>query len=199
MIVRTMLNALLVLQLALVLLLAAAPPEDLGGTDIAELGERIMTLLELCQKKIAHSGDSISSPAPDPPDKEDSISTCRGPSQDQRRFRKSGKKSVTVTEVEKTEEPEKKTMQPRKLPARREGERQLLLWPTKKEEEEDTEKKPDAKRGRRTKPRRPQKWQCRIQRFLLQQRGKFLITLLWILNKTKTLDLMKIIQEPNRR
>ena len=69
----------------------------------------------------------------------------------------------------------------------------------KKEEEEDTEKKPDAKRGRRTKPRRPQKWQCRIQRFLLQQRGKFLITLLWILNKTKTLDLMKIIQEPNRR
>ena len=148
MIVRTMLNALLVLQLALVLLLAAAPPEDLGGTDIAELGERIMTLLELCQKKIAHSGDSISSPAPDPPDKEDSISapaldpaasedgistsTCRGPSQDQRRFRKSGKKSVTVTEVEKTEEPEKKTMQPRKLPARREGERQLLLWPTKR-------------------------------------------------------------------
>ena len=130
--VRTMLNALLVLQLGLVLLLAAAPPEDLGGTDIAELGERIMTLLELCQKKIAHSGDSISSPAPDPPDKEDSISTCRGPSQDQRRFRKSGKKSVTVTEVEKTEEPEKKTMQPRKLPARREGERQLLLWPTKR-------------------------------------------------------------------
>ena len=177
MIVRTMLNALLVLQLALVLLLAAAPPEDLGGTDIAELGERIMTLLELCQKKIAHSGDSISSPAPDPPDKEDSISapaldpaasedgistsTCRGPSQDPaasvddagvdqdeeavnvavveqalkaapRRCRKSGKKSVTVTEVEKTEEPEKKTMQPRKLPARREGERQLLLWRTKR-------------------------------------------------------------------
>jgi hypothetical protein len=132
MIVRTMLNALLVLQLGLVLLLAAAPPEDLGGTDIAELGERIMTLLELCQKKIAHSGDSISSPAPDPPDKAYSISTCRGPSQDQRRFRKSGKKSVTVTEVEKTEEPEKKTMQPRKLPARREGERQLLLWPTKR-------------------------------------------------------------------
>ena len=94
--VRTMLNALLVLQLGLVLLLAATPPEDLGCTDIAELGERIVTLLELCQ--IAHSGDSISSPAPDPPDKEDSISapaldpaasedgtstsTCPGPSQD---------------------------------------------------------------------------------------------------------------------
>ena len=59
------------LQLGLVLLLAAAPPEDLAGTDIVELGKRIVTLLELCQ--IAHSGDSISSPAPDPPDKEDSI------------------------------------------------------------------------------------------------------------------------------
>ena len=41
---------------------------------IAELGQRIVTLLELCQKKTAHSGDSISSPAPDPPDTEDSIS-----------------------------------------------------------------------------------------------------------------------------
>ena len=86
------------LQLGLVLLLAAAPPENLAGTEIAELGERIVTLLEHCQKKTAHSGDSISSPAPDPPDTEDSISapaldpaaseddistsTCPGPSQD---------------------------------------------------------------------------------------------------------------------
>ena len=86
------------LQLGLVLLLAAAPPENLAATEIAELGQRIVTLLELCQKKTAHSGDSISSPAPDPPDKEDSIfapaldpaasedgtstSTCPGPSQD---------------------------------------------------------------------------------------------------------------------
>ena len=86
------------LQLGLVLLLAAAPPENLAATEIAELGERIVTLLELCQKKTAHSGDSISSPAPDPPDTEDSISapaldpaasedgtstsTCPGPSQD---------------------------------------------------------------------------------------------------------------------
>ena len=84
-----------VLQLGLVLLLAAAPPEDLAGTVIVELGKRIVTLLELCQKKIAHS---ISSPASDPPDKEDSISaaaldpaaseddistsTCPGPSKD---------------------------------------------------------------------------------------------------------------------
>ena len=90
-----MMFCLRVLQLGLVLLLAAAPPKDLAGTDIVELGERIVTLLELCQKKIAHS---ISSPAPDPPDKEDSIfapaldpaasedgtstSTCPGPSQD---------------------------------------------------------------------------------------------------------------------
>ena len=86
------------LQLGLVLLLAAAPPENLAATEIAELGQRIVTLLELCQKKTAHSGDSISSPAPDPPDTEDSISapaldpaasedgtstsTCPGPSQD---------------------------------------------------------------------------------------------------------------------
>ena len=86
------------LQLGLVLLLAAAPPENLAATEIAELGERIVTLLELCKEKTAHSGDSISSPAPDPPDTEDSISapaldpaasedgtstsTCPGPSQD---------------------------------------------------------------------------------------------------------------------
>ena len=86
------------LQLGLVLLLAAAPPENLAATEIAELGQRIVTLLELCQKKTAHSGDSISSPAPDPADTEDSISapaldpaasedgtstsTCPGPSQD---------------------------------------------------------------------------------------------------------------------
>ena len=86
------------LQLGLVILLAAAPPENLAATEIAELGQRIVTLLELCQKKTAHSGDSISSPAPDPPDTEDSISapaldpaasedgtstsTCPGPSQD---------------------------------------------------------------------------------------------------------------------
>ena len=86
------------LQLGLVLLLAAAPPENLAATEIAELGERMVTLLELCKEKTAHSGDSISSPAPDPPDTEDSISapaldpaasedgtstsTCPGPSQD---------------------------------------------------------------------------------------------------------------------
>ena len=147
------------LQLGLVLLLAAAPPEDLAGTDIVELGKRIVTLLELCQ--IAHSGDSISSPAPDPPDKEDSIfapaldpaaseegistSTCPGPSQDPaasvddqdegavsvavveqalkaapRRSRKSGKRSVTVTEVEKTE-PRRKIGGPRIGSARARG------------------------------------------------------------------------------
>ena len=175
--VRTMLNALLVLQLGLVLLLATTPPEDLGCTDIAELGERIVTLLELCQ--IAHSGDSISSPAPDPPDKEDSIfapaldpaasedgtstSTCPGPSQDPaasvddqdegavsvavveqalkaapRRCRKSRKKSVTVTEVEKTE------------PRRKRGKG------VKRDAEEEPEKKDNAatevapmKRGRK--------------------------------------------------
>ena len=164
MIVRTMLNALLVLQLGLVLLLAATMPEDLSGTDIAELGERIMTLLELCQKKIAHSGDSISSPAPDPPDKEDSISTCRGPSQDQRRFRKSGKKSVTVTEVEKTEprvkrgkgmkrdaeeEPEKKDNTATKVAPKKRGRKAAATVADKKEEEEDTEKKPVVKKARK--------------------------------------------------
>ena len=50
----------------------------------------------------------------------------------------------------------------------------------------------------RRKSKKPQKWQCRSQRFLLQL-GKFWITLLWILNKTKSLDLMEYIQEPSRR
>ena len=159
MIVRTMLNALLVLQLGLVLLLAATMPEDLSATDIAELGERIMTLLELCQKKIAHSGDSISSPAPDPPDKEYSISTCRGPSQDQRRFRKSGKKSVTVTEPrvkrgkgtkrDAEEEPEKKDNAATKVAPKKRGRKAAATMADKKEEEEDTEKKPDAKKARK--------------------------------------------------
>ena len=56
----------------------------------------------------------------------------------------------------------------------------------------------DVQYPRRRKLRKPQKWQCRRQRFLLQL-GKFRITLLWILNKTKSLDLMEYIQEPSRR
>ena len=81
--VRTMLNALLVLQLGLVLLLAATPPEDLGCTDIAELGERIVTLLELCQQKIVASEDS-SSHALDPAASEySSHTTGPAPSLDQ--------------------------------------------------------------------------------------------------------------------
>ena len=82
-------------------------------------------------------------------------------------------------------------------------------------QEEDTEKKPDAKKARKApadkevekktdgvseekKAEEAPEWQCRSQRFLFQL-GKFLITLLWILNKTKSLDLMEYIQEPSRR
>ena len=190
------------LQLGLVLLLAAVPPEDLAGTDIVELGERIVTLLELCQKKIAHS---ISSPAPDPPDKEDSIfapaldpaaseegistSTCPGPSQDPaasvddqdegavsvavveqalkaapRRCRKSRKKSVTVTEVEKTEprrkrgkgtkrdaeEPEKKDNATTEVAPKKRGRKPAATVADKEEEEEEDkegEKKTEEKKA----------------------------------------------------
>ena len=62
------------LQLGLVLLLAAAPPEDLAGTEIAELGQKIVTLLELCKEKIVASEDS-SSHALDPATSEDSSHT----------------------------------------------------------------------------------------------------------------------------
>ena len=60
------------LQLGLVLLLAAAPPQDLAGVEITELCQKMVTLLELCQQKIVASEDS-SSPALDPPDKENNI------------------------------------------------------------------------------------------------------------------------------
>ena len=60
------------LQLGLVLLLAAAPPENLAATEIAELGQKMVTLLELCQQKILASEDS-SSPALDPADTENNI------------------------------------------------------------------------------------------------------------------------------
>ena len=60
------------LQLGLVLLLAAAPPENLAATEIAELGQKMVTLLELCQQKIVASEDS-SSPALGPPDTENNI------------------------------------------------------------------------------------------------------------------------------
>ena len=60
------------LQLGLVILLAAAPPENLAATEIAELGQKMVTLLELCQQKIVASEDS-SSPALDPADTENNI------------------------------------------------------------------------------------------------------------------------------
>ena len=61
------------LQLGLVLLLAAAPPENLAATtEIAELGQKMVTLLELCQQKIVASEDS-SSHALDPADTENNI------------------------------------------------------------------------------------------------------------------------------
>ena len=65
------------------LLLAAAPPENLAATEIAELGERIVTLLELGQQKIVASEDS-SSHALDPATSEDSShTTSPAPSLDQ--------------------------------------------------------------------------------------------------------------------
>ena len=81
-----------------------------------------------------------------------------------RRCLKSGKKSVTVTEVEKTEprvkrgkgmkrdaeeEPEKKDNAATKVAPKKRGRKAAATVADKKEEEEDTEKKPDAKRGRR--------------------------------------------------
>ena len=84
------------LQLGLVLLLAAAPPENLAGTEIAELGQKMVTLLEHCQEKIVASEDSsrhaldpaaseysshTTGPAPiiDPAVSEDGSSATTGP------------------------------------------------------------------------------------------------------------------------
>ena len=135
--VRTMLNALFVLQLGLVLLLAATMPEDLSGTDIAELGERI--------KRSVDDGGV---------DQDEGVVNVAVVEQAQkavpRRCRKSGKKSVTVTEVEKTEEPEKKDNATTKVTPKKRGQKAAATMADKKEEEEeDTEKKPDAKRGRK--------------------------------------------------
>ena len=69
------------LQLGLVLLLAAAPPQDLAGVEITELCQKMVTLLELCQQKIVASEDS-SSPALDPSASGDSSHTTN-PSLDQ--------------------------------------------------------------------------------------------------------------------
>ena len=69
------------LQLGLVLLLAAAPPQDLAGVEITELCQKMVTLLELCQKKIVASEDS-SSHALDPSASGDSSHTTN-PSLDQ--------------------------------------------------------------------------------------------------------------------
>ena len=134
--VRTMLNALLVLQLGLVLLLAATMPEDLSGTDIAELGERI-------ERSVDDGGV----------DQDEAAMNVAVVEQAQkaapRRCRKSGKKSVTVSEVEKTEEPEKKDNAATKVAPKKRGQKAAATMADKKEEEEDTEKKQDAKRGRK--------------------------------------------------
>ena len=81
-----------------------------------------------------------------------------------RRCRKSGKKSVTVTEVEKTEprvkrgkgtkrdaeeEPEKKDNTATKVAPKKRGRKAAATVADKKEQEEDTEKKPDAKKARK--------------------------------------------------
>ena len=130
--VRTMLNALLVLQLGLVLLLAATMPEDLSGTDIAELGERI-------ERSVDDGGV----------DQDEAAMNVAVVEQAPRRCRKSGKKSVTVSEVEKTEEPEKKDNAATKVTPKKRGQKAAATMADKKEEEEDTEKKQDAKRGRK--------------------------------------------------
>ena len=81
-----------------------------------------------------------------------------------RRCLKSGKKSVTVTEVEKTEprvkrgkgmkrdaeeEPEKKDNAATKVAPKKRGRKAAATLADKKEQEEDTEKKPDAKKARK--------------------------------------------------